>query len=53
MICDLELEALDLDGEWDPEKHDAHMMGLYGQDEEGFEDVRYLTSLITPTLISF
>lgn len=28
----LELEELDLDGEWDPEKHDAQMASLYADE---------------------
>ena len=32
------LQELDLEGEWDPEKHDRQMAGLFDRDAESFED---------------
>jgi protein KRI1 len=32
------LQELDLEGEWDPEKHDRQMAGLFDRDAEAFED---------------
>lgn len=34
----LELEALDLNGEWDPSKHDAQMAAMYEADPEVEEE---------------
>jgi len=31
--CDVALQDLDLEGEWDPESHDQQMAGLYGDDD--------------------
>ncbi|THV06167.1 hypothetical protein K435DRAFT_849267 [Dendrothele bispora CBS 962.96] len=32
------LQELDLDGDWDPEKHDEQMFGLYGEDADYNDD---------------
>lgn len=37
-FVDEALRELDLDGEWDPEKHDRQMAGLFERGAEAFED---------------
>ena len=37
-FVDEALRELDLDGEWDPEKHDRQMAGLFDRGAEAFED---------------
>jgi len=37
-FVDEALRELDLDGEWDPEKHDQQMAGLFDRGAEAFED---------------
>ena len=37
-FVDEALKDLDLEGEWDPEKHDRQMAGLFDQDDEVWED---------------
>lgn len=32
LLADIALAELDLDGEWDPEKHDLQMAGIYNDD---------------------
>ncbi|KZV91710.1 hypothetical protein EXIGLDRAFT_836921 [Exidia glandulosa HHB12029] len=38
-VEDAALEALDLDAEWDPEKHDAQMADIYDDEAEGIIEV--------------
>lgn len=40
------LEEMDLDGEWDPEKHDAIMKKVYGDEYDGIA----VSNPFSPTL---
>ena len=37
-MCWTELESLDIEGEWDPAKHDAQMANIYGADADADAD---------------
>lgn len=37
-VCWTELESLDIEGEWDPAKHDAQMANIYGADANANAD---------------